>query len=198
MIELQLSSLFINQLLTMGLPAVDQSLMKLLEAMETFPKSAVLFNAVSIAKTLGLLLALCMGSYECWMMMLGRRGMDVMKLLRIAALSICITTSSYICSALKAPGKGLETTAMMMAQAKNREVAALELKVAEKQAGYLKRLREVQDSIETAKQVQAIGETHTGGTSSFITWRIWGQPSTTMLSVPPLPQRRRSASGSTM
>ena len=158
MIDLQLSSLFINQLLTMGLPAVDQSLMKLLEAMETFPKSAVLFNAVSIAKTLGLLLALCMGSYECWMMMLGRRGMDVMKLLRIAALSICITTSSYICSALKAPGKGLETTAMMMAQAKNREVAALELKVAEKQAGYLKRLREVQDSIETAKQVQAIGE----------------------------------------
>jgi hypothetical protein len=158
MTDLQLSSLFINQLLTMGLPAVDQSLMKLLEAMETFPKSAVLFNAVSIAKTLGLLLALCMGSYECWMMMLGRRGMDVMKLLRIAALSICITTSSYICSALKAPGKGLETTAMMMAQAKNREVAALELKVAEKQAGYLKRLREVQDSIETAKQVQAIGE----------------------------------------
>ena len=158
MMDLQLSSLFINQLLTMGLPAVDQSLMKLLEAMETFPKSAVLFNAVSIAKTFGLLLALCMGSYECWMMMLGRRGMDVMKLLRIAALSICITTSSYICSALKAPGKGLETTAMMMAQAKNREVAALELKVAEKQAGYLKRLREVQDSIETAKQVQAIGE----------------------------------------
>ena len=158
MTDLLLSSLFINQLLTMGLPAVDQSLMKLLEAMETFPKSAILFNAVSIAKTLGLLLALCMGSYECWMMMLGRRGMDVMKLLRIAALSICITTSSYICSALKAPGKGLETTAMMMAQAKNREVAALELKVAEKQAGYLKRLREVQDSIETAKQVQAIGE----------------------------------------
>ena len=39
MIDLQLSSLFINQLLTMGLPAIDDSLMRLLTAMETFPKS---------------------------------------------------------------------------------------------------------------------------------------------------------------
>jgi hypothetical protein len=45
-----------------------------------------------------------------------------------------------------------------MANAKNKEVAALERKVAEKQAKYLDRLREVQDSIETAKQIQAIGE----------------------------------------
>ena len=43
-------------------------------------------------------------------------------------------------------------------QSKNREVAALELKVAQKQDDYLKRLRQVQDSIETAKQVQEIGE----------------------------------------
>ena len=82
MIDLQLSSLFINQLLTMGLPAIDDSLMRLLTAMETFPKSAILGSAISFAKMLGLLLALCMGSYECWMMMLGRRGMDVMKLAR--------------------------------------------------------------------------------------------------------------------
>lgn len=142
----------------MGLPAIDQSLMHLLAAMETFPKSSILGDAISFAKILGLFLALCMGSYECWMMMLGRRGMDVLKLLRIAGLSLCITYSSYICDALKQPGKGLEKVAKMMADDKNKEVAALELKVAEKQDNYLKRLRQVQDSIETAKQVQAIGE----------------------------------------
>lgn len=142
----------------MGLPAIDQSLMHLLAAMETFPKSSILGDAISFAKILGLFLALCMGSYECWMMMLGRRGMDVLKLLRIAGLSLCITYSSYICDALKQPGKGLEEVAKMMADDKNKEVAALELKVAEKQDNYLKRLRQVQDSIETAKQVQAIGE----------------------------------------
>ena len=134
------SSMFIDQLLTMGLPAIDESLMRLLTAMETFPKSAILGNAISFAKMLGLLLALCMGSYECWMMMLGRRGMDVMKLARIIGLSLCITYSSYICESLKMPGKGLEEVTRQMAQSKNREVAALELKVAQKQDDYQKRL----------------------------------------------------------
>ena len=151
-------TVFIDQLLTMGLPAIDDSLMRLLEAMNTFPKSAILGNTIGLAKMIGLCLALCMGSYECWMMMLGRRGMDVMKLLRIAGLSICISCSTYICSALRVPGQGLEDVARQMANSKNKEVAALELKVAQKQDGYLKRLRQVQDSIETAKQVQAIGE----------------------------------------
>lgn len=93
--------------LTIGLPAIDESLDKLLVAMETFPNVAVLGDAVGLARIIGLLLALCVGSYECWMMILGRRGMDVMKLLRIVGISICISSSSWICSALQVPGKGL-------------------------------------------------------------------------------------------
>ena len=144
--------------LTMGLPSIDESLDKLLVAMEAFPKSAILGDTVGYARILGLLLALCVGSYECWMMMLGRRAMDVMKLARIIALSMCITSSSWICSELQVPGKALESTTKAMAKAKNKEVAAMELKVAQKQAEYLKRLREVQDSVETAKQIQEIGQ----------------------------------------
>ena len=156
-----ISGLFLDAmdiLLTMGLPSIDESLDKLLVAMEAFPKSAVLGDTVAYARIIGLCLALCVGSYECWMMMLGRRAMDVMKLARIIALSICITSSSWICNELSIPGKSLEATTKAMANAKNKEVAALERKVAEKQAKYLDRLREVQDSIETAKQIQAIGE----------------------------------------
>ena len=89
--------------LTIGLPAIDESLDKLLVAMETFPNVAVLGDAIGLARILGLLLALCVGSYECWMMMLGRRGMDVMKLLRIIGISICISSSSWICQALQVP-----------------------------------------------------------------------------------------------
>ena len=147
-----------SQLLTMGVPSIDESLDKLLVAMETFPKSAVLGNTVGYARVIGLCLALCVGSYECWKMMLGRRAMDVMKLLRIVGLSMCITYSSWICQELARPGKALEATTKEMASSKNKEVAALELKVAQKQSDYLKRLRQVQDSIETAKQVQTIGE----------------------------------------
>ena len=149
---------FLSTLLTIGLPAIDESLDKLLVAMETFPNVAVLGDAVGLAKVIGLLLALCVGSYECWMMMLGRRGMDVMKLLRIVGISICISSSSWICSALQVPGKGLESATKAMAQSKNKEVAAFELKVAQKQGEYLERLRAVQDSISAAKQVAAIGE----------------------------------------
>ena len=145
-------------LCTMGLPAIDDSLDKLLVAMEAFPNVAILGDTISFARMLGLLLALCVGSYECWMMMLGRRGMDIMKLLRIIGISMCISSSSWICSALQMPGKSLEATTKSMAMAKNKEVAALELKVAQKQGEYLERLRAVQDSISTAKQVAAIGE----------------------------------------
>ena len=147
-----------DMFLTMGLPAIDESLDKLLVAMESFPKSAILGSAIGYARVIGLCLALCVGSYECWMMMLGRRAVDVMKLLRIVGLSMCITSSSWICAQLQAPGKALEGTTKAMAMAKNKEVAALERKVAEKQAAYLDRLREVQDSIDTAKQIQEIGE----------------------------------------
>lgn len=145
-------------LCTMGLPAIDESLDRLLVAMEAFPNVAILGNTIGFARMLGLLLALCVGSYECWMMMLGRRGMDVMKLLRIIGISICISSSSWICSALQTPGKSLEATTKAMAMAKNKEVAALELKVAQKQGEYLERLRAVQDSISTAKQIAEIGE----------------------------------------
>ena len=140
----------LSTLLTIGLPAIDESLDKLLVAMETFPNVAVLGDAVGLARIIGLLLALCVGSYECWMMMLGRR--------RIVGISICISSSSWICDALQVPGKGLESATKAMAQAKNKEVAAFELKVAQKQGEYLERLRAVQDSISTAKQIAAIGE----------------------------------------
>ena len=147
-----------DMLLTMGLPSIDESLDKLLVAMESFPKSAILGNAVGYARVIGLCLALCMGSYECWMMMLGRRAVDVLRLLRIVGLSVCITSSTWICNSLQSPGKALEYTTKAMALAKNKEVAALERKVAEKQGEYLDRLREMQDSIEAAKQIEAIGE----------------------------------------
>lgn len=96
-----------DMLLTMGLPSIDESLDKLLVAMETFPKSAILGDTVGYARILGLLLALCVGSYECWMMMLGRRAMDVMKLARIIALSMCITSSGWICSELPGARQGV-------------------------------------------------------------------------------------------
>lgn len=185
-------------LLTIGLPAIDESLDKLLVAMETFPNVAVLGDAVGLARIIGLLLALCVGSYECWMMMLGRRGMDVMKLLRIVGISICISSSSWICDALQVPGKGLESASKAMAQAKNKEVAAFELKVAQNKASTLTGCAPYRIPSRPRSRWPPSDRTPHGGTSSSTTWRTWATPSTTTPNGRWWPRRPRSANGSTM
>lgn len=73
---------------TMGLAAIDESLDRLLATMSLMPDWNGLGYMMGLAKAVGIAIALGVGSYECWMMMLGRRGMDVMKILRIIIISI--------------------------------------------------------------------------------------------------------------
>lgn len=143
--------------LVVGLPAIDQSLDSLLIALRSVTP-AQLTNLTSLAKIVGLLLALCVGSYECWMMMLGRRVIDVMKLFRIIGLSMCITFSGPICESLALPGQTLENETKGMARAMNKRVAQKEMMVAKLQDKYYQKVRALQDSIESAKRIEALGE----------------------------------------
>ena len=45
---------------------------------------------------IGLCIALGVGANECFQMMLGRRGLDVMKLLHIVIISMCISFAGSI------------------------------------------------------------------------------------------------------
>ena len=67
--------------LTMGLPTLDPVMTSVLDYIHQH--ALFLGSWGGFAKALGLILAMCVTSYECWMMMLGRRGIDVMKLFRI-------------------------------------------------------------------------------------------------------------------
>ena len=83
-----------------GIGFIDQSLEGLISEMN---KPEAHFNALeeqmlNVGRAIGLILAYCVAAYSCWEMMLGRRGLDVMKLLRILAISMCITFSPQICS----------------------------------------------------------------------------------------------------
>lgn len=147
-------SIFIDQLLTMGLPVIDENLAKLMNAMKNPPTAGLFIKMVSVAKTIGISLALCVGSYECWVMILGRRGMDVMKIARIIGLAMCIGFSSTICDALSVPGNWLEGETQQMAMNKNREVAALERAVATKQQEYIDSIRSQQAKQEEQKAAQ--------------------------------------------
>lgn len=118
-----------------GFQFIDQNLSGLLEFMNDFPQQ-LMGNTMSLAKTVGLLIALCVGSYECWMMMLGRRGMDVMKIARIIGISICISLSSSICNMAWAPGHALEQQTHAIADAIGSEVDAKIYEMKEKQKIY--------------------------------------------------------------
>ena len=88
-----------------GIGLIDETLEDLLNYMRTQGDmwNALEADILGTARALGLLLAYCMAAYYAWEMMLGRKGLDVMKLLRILAISFCITFSPQLCQALASP-----------------------------------------------------------------------------------------------
>lgn len=150
-------SIFVDQLLTMGLPVIDKSLAELMNVMKTPPTNGLFREMTNMGSGLGICFALCVGSYECWMMILGRRGIDVMKILRIIGLAICIhpvMLEKFILPAMDVPGNWLEYKTHSMATAANKQVATLELAVAKKQQEYVDSLRSQQAKQEEQKAAQ--------------------------------------------
>lgn len=162
-------------MLSMGLPVIDESLQQIISALNAQTPHS-LGSLTGLARVIGQICALCAGAYECWIMMLGRRCIDIFKIFRIIGISLCIASSGVICSALALPGKGLERTTHGMAKGMNKRVAQEEIRVAKLQDKYYQKIRALQDSIEVAKRIESIGEdakwyekitytiTHLGGT----------------------------------
>jgi len=132
----------------MGLSTIDENLMDVLEAMKQAP--AFMGSFTGIAKIVGCCIALGVGSYEAWMMMLGRRGMDVMKILNIIIISICITSTGYITGTIDSITTSIESSAKGTAMAKADALSQKEMELATLQAAYLERIREQQDSVRQA------------------------------------------------
>lgn len=137
---------------TFGLGTIDENLQRLLEGMSQFPESSLLGTVQSWAKLIGLGCALGVGSYECYMMILGRRGMDVMKILHIIIISLCISLSSWICEAAKQPGLSLGNAARDVALAENLEVDYWAAEVEDAQTQYLKVLDQIKLKADLQKE----------------------------------------------
>lgn len=58
-------------------------------------------DASGVAKALAAVIALIVGAGEAYLMMIGRRGIDVMKLLRIVIISVAITYSGQLVGAVR-------------------------------------------------------------------------------------------------
>ena len=125
--------------LTMGLPTLDPVMTSVLDYIHQH--ALFLGSWGGFAKSLGLMLAMCVTSYECWMMMLGRRGIDVMKLLRIVGISLCIVSANAIADAVAAPGESMGRVMKAQAKISHQRIDALEKHEAKLQSQYLDKLR---------------------------------------------------------
>lgn len=136
----------------MGLGVIDENLNALLSAMEDMPQELHLPSLMGYAKMIGLCLALGVGANECYQMMLGRRGMDVMKLLHIVIISICISSAGTIASMAREPGKLLEGISKGAMSKMNDDVEKKEQEVALAQEKYIDQVRESMRQMEQAQE----------------------------------------------
>ena len=136
----------------MGLGVIDESLNGLLSAMESMPAGLHLPSMMWYAKTIGLCLALGVGANECYQMMLGRRGMDVMKLLHIVIISLCISSAGTIANMASKPGKLMEGMVKDAAMGMNTEIEKKENEVAQLQEDYINQVRESMQKMEEAQK----------------------------------------------
>ena len=122
--------------LTMGLPTLDPVMTSVLDYIHQH--ALFLGSWGGFAKSLGLILAMCVTSYECWMMMLGRRGIDVMKL-----------------DAVAAPGEQMGRVMKAQAKISHDRIDALEKHEAKLQSQYLDKLRAHNDSLDRKRRAEA-------------------------------------------
>lgn len=147
----------------MGLPAISKSLEKLLFAMQDFQGNSGLGVIQEWAKMIGLCIALGVGANECFQMILGRRGIDVMKLVHIVIISMCISFAGTIANMAAAPGKELENIAYALANDTNDQVKAQEAEVAKLQEQYIEKVREHLDKLQEHKDAEdAVREENLG------------------------------------
>ena len=136
----------------MGLGVIDENLNGLLEAMQNPPADLHLPDLMWYAKTIGLCIALGVGANECYQMMLGRRGMDVMKLLHIVIISLCISSAGTIAKVAREPGMILEGIAKNAMENMNSVVLKREKEVANLQEEYIEKVRESMQQLEEAQK----------------------------------------------
>lgn len=143
-------------LASMGMSTLDTKVIELLENIDIVSQNIEQsFNLTGMAMALGLVLALIAGAAECFMMILGQRTLDTMRLLRIIGMSICIANAGTIADIVTSPGLALEKGARDVALKSNIEITALENDMAEAHKKYVE---ELSSAIDEATEVEKTAE----------------------------------------
>ena len=157
----------INLFLTMGVPPIDEHLHDIINAIRDYDVGS-LRNFQRFASVLGGAFALIMASYESYMMILGRRGIDVMRLLRIVGFAFCISATQFIVTLVAMPGNALANTAHAQLVVKNAAVEDLLEENSMLQAQYADSLRAKLDTLTKRQIEQLVSDQHHGDDDGVI------------------------------
>lgn len=153
--------MILSILTSMGLGVIDENMTGLLEYMHAHEPDLAAQYFKSIARSVGVCIAMGVGANECYQMMLGRRGLDVMKILHILIISLCITFSDTIAAIAEAPGMALERRQKDAMLAINDNLKTDEDNVAQLQEEYINairvRMQQLQQEIEAEREAQSSG-----------------------------------------
>lgn len=152
----------VDLFLTMGVEPIERHLHLVINEVDRF-NFIGLYEIRRFAQVLGCALALCMSSYEGYMMILGRRSIDVLRIARIIGFSLCITQTNLIANTCGLIGNALATSSYNQMVLKNDEVRAKLVVCSNKQKEYSDSLHATIDTL-TNRQIQKmIGEYYNDG-----------------------------------
>ena len=156
----------VDLFLTMGIPPIDEHLHLIINQVDNF--NLVGLNSIRrLAQIIGCALALCMSSYEGYMMILGRRPIDVLRIARIIGFSLCITQANIIAYACGLPGNGLANECYAQMNVQNALVADALKTCSKKQQQYKDSIHAKIDTL-TNRQIQKMIAENTKEDPDFI------------------------------
>lgn len=141
---------------------MDASLEKTLQIMNQVPND--LYGAIDFGRAVAAIIALLVGAGEAYMMMLGKKGMDAMKILRIAIIAIAISVSPSLAAGIRAPFVGtgdklggMEGAFKEMLKEQDEEIDKLGKQVAELRGKLVYKIDSARVEIEKTKITSYLG-----------------------------------------
>lgn len=144
----------IDLFLTMGVPPIDEHLHLIINQVDNF-NLVGLSSIRRLAQVIGCAFALCMSSYEGYMMILGRRPIDIFRIARIIGFSLCITQANFISNACGLPGRSLANQCYAQMTVQNEMVEQALKTCSKKQQQYKDSVHAKIDTL-TNRQLQKI------------------------------------------